>query len=118
MKAGETASEPSRKGKLSLGWSGKGCCEDTKKIHVSVRGVGWGHFGGEAGGKKRVNRGRESSGKFKSSSKGGHPFIQPIRLERALPQNNFYLGRGLACSRRSQRAERSWNRLQFDLKLK
>ena len=118
MKAKETASEPSRKGRLSLGRSGKGCCEDTKKIHVSMRGVGWGHFGGERRADKKGNRGTESSGKFKSSSKGGHPLIQPLRLEGALPQNNFYLGRGLACSRRSQRTDGSWNRLQIDPKLK
>ena len=43
----------------------------------------------------------------------GHPLIQSLRLEGALPQNNFYLGSGLACSRRSQRTDGSWNRLQF-----
>ena len=112
MKAKETASEASRKGRLSLGWCGKGCCEDTRKKFTFQSG------GGEQRADKNGNRGGESSGKFKSSSKGGHPFIQPLRLEGALPQNNFYLGRGLACSRRSQRADGSWNRLQFDPKLK
>ena len=43
----------------------------------------------------------------------GHPLIQSLRLEGALPQNNFYLGRGLDCSRRSQRTDGSWNRLQL-----
>ena len=43
----------------------------------------------------------------------GHPLIQSLRLEGALPQNNVYLGRGLACSGRSQRTDGSWNRLQF-----
>ena len=65
--------------------------------------------------------GRDRCGKFKSSRKGGgrgHPLIQSLRLEGALPQNNFYLGRGLAYSRRSQRADGSWNRLQFEPKLK
>ena len=71
MKAGETASEPSRKGKLSLGWSGKGCCEDTKKIHVSVRGVGWGHFGGEAGGKKGKIEGERAAANSNLQVKGG-----------------------------------------------
>ena len=65
MKAKETASEASRKGRLSLGWCGKGCCEDTRKKFTFQSG------GGEQRADKNGNRGGESSGKFKSSSKGG-----------------------------------------------
>ena len=65
MKAKETASEPSRTGRLSLGWSGKGCCEETRKKFTFQSG------GGERRADKNGNRGGESSGKFKSSSKEG-----------------------------------------------
>ena len=40
MKAKETASEPSRKGRLSLEWSGKGCCEETRKKFTFESGGG------------------------------------------------------------------------------
>ena len=59
MKAKESASEPSRKGRLSLGWSGKGCCEDTRKKFTFQSGVG------KRRSDKNGNRGGESSGKFK-----------------------------------------------------
>ena len=65
MKAKETASEASRKGRLSLGWCGKGCCEDTRKKFTFQSG------GGEQREDKNGNRGGESCGKCKSSSKGG-----------------------------------------------
>ena len=58
-------SESSRKGRLCLGWSGKGCCEDTRKKFTFQSG------GGERRADKNGNRGRESSGEFKSSSKEG-----------------------------------------------
>ena len=45
LKAKETASEPSRKGRLSLGWSGKGCCE--KKFTFQLGG--WGGLVGSVG---------------------------------------------------------------------
>ena len=69
-------------------------------VQIIGGGAGW---RGAGSGQKKGNRGKDLCGKFKSSRKGGHPFIQDIRLEGALPQNNFYLGRGLACSRRSER---------------
>ena len=115
---------------------GRVCCEVTRKkmscfrafdsnlpfrdVQIMGGGAGW---RGAGGGQKKGNRGRDRCGKFKSSSKGvgggrGQALIQSLRLEGALPQNNFYLSRGLACSRRSQRTDGSWNRLQFDPKLK
>ena len=56
---------------------------------------GWGGLV-ESGGqtKKGIEQdpgGGNSSGKFKSSRKWGHLLIQSLRLEGALPQNNFYL---------------------------
>ena len=70
LKAKETASEPSRKGRLSLGWSGKGCCE--KKFTFQSGGVG------RVGGERRADKGSQHLSAL-SSSKGGHPLIQPLR---------------------------------------
>ena len=74
-----------------------------EKIHISI-----GVCGGVGGG---AGEGIEE--KRAAANPKGHPLIQSLRLEGALPQNNFYLGRGLDCSRRSQRTDGSWNRLQF-----
>ena len=102
MKAKEAASEASRTGRLSLGWCEKGCSLRTreKNSHFN-RGVCVGG-GGEGIEEERA-----------AANPKGHPLIQSLRLEGALPQNNFYLGRGLDCSRRSQRTDGSWNRLQL-----
>ena len=62
MKAKESASEPSRKGRLSLGWSGKGCCEDARKKFTFQS------EGRERRADKNGNRGGESKGGTWSSS--------------------------------------------------
>ena len=100
MKAKEAASEASRTGRLSLGWCGKGCSLSTREKNS--------HFNrGVLGGGKGIEE------KIAAANPKGHPLIQSLRLEGALPQNNFYLGRGLDCSGRSQRTDGSWNRLQL-----
>ena len=106
MKAKEAASEASRTGRLSLGWCGKGCSLSTREKNPHFnRGV----LGGRGGG-----GGKGIEEKIAAANPKGHPLIHSPRLEGALPQNNFYLGRGLDCSRRSQRTDGSWNsRLQL-----
>ena len=90
---GDEVAEPSRKGRLSLGCSGKGCCEVTRKkmscfrafdsnlpVHVGGEGGGAERVGGERGAdRKKGMRGKDRCGKFKSSSKEGHPLIQSLR---------------------------------------
>ena len=82
----------SRKGRLSLGCSGKGCCEVMQKqmscfrafdsnlpvldVQIMGGGAGW---RGAGGGQKKGNRGRDRCSKFKSSSKEGHPLTQSLR---------------------------------------
>ena len=73
-----------------------------KNSHFN-RGV----WGGGGGGGKGIEE------EIAAANPKGHPLIQSLRLEGALPQNNFYLGRGLDCSGRSQRTDGSWNRLQL-----
>ena len=45
-------------------------------VQIMGGGAGW---RGAGGGQKKGNRGRDRSGKFKSSSKEGHPLIQSLR---------------------------------------
>ena len=51
---GDEVAEPSRKGRLSLGCSGKGCCEVTRKKMSCFRAFDSNlpvHVGGEGGGR-------------------------------------------------------------------
>ena len=99
---GDDVEEPSRKSRLSLGWSGKGCCQfcefkrkklscfrafDTNLPVLDVQIMGGGAGWREAGsGQKKGNRGRDRCGKFKSPSSSSSSLVD----KRGLCLNIFF----------------------------